>query len=80
MNEPTHFEIADPLVVMFREPEGNVLCHLHPPEDWTHEHYGLLVCDLVRHVANAFKVDEDAVWDWVDQERHLPTDKPRRIA
>lgn len=38
-----------------------------------YEHYGLIVCDLVRHVAAAFKVDEDDVWTWVDRERHHHT-------
>ena len=33
----------------------------------------MAVCDLVRHVAKAFKVEEDAVWQWVDMERHNPT-------
>jgi hypothetical protein len=35
--------------------------------------YGLLIADLVRHVARAFKVGEDAVWEWVDKERGHPT-------
>ena len=34
-----------------------------------------MICDLVRHVAGAFKVDEAAVWEWVEKERHNPTDQ-----
>ena len=65
-------KIEDPLVIMFRGPDDDIVCHIHPGK-FTHEHYGLLVCDLVRHVAAAFKVSEDDVWTWVDKERHRPT-------
>lgn len=67
-------KIADPLVIMFNAPGGEVICHIHP-QDYTYEHYGLLVCDLVRHVARAFKVEEEKVWEWIDKERHRPTAK-----
>lgn len=65
--------IENPLVIMFKEPDGSVVCHIHPDEEITYEHYGLMICDLVRHVSRAFKVDEAAVWTWVDKERHAPT-------
>lgn len=65
--------IENPLVIMFQAPDGNLICHLHPPKDYTHAHYGLAVCDLVRHIAKAFKIGEDEVWKWVDQERDHPT-------
>ena len=65
--------IEQPLVIMF-EADGGIVCHIHPSKKASsHEHYGLLICDLVRHVARAFKVDEAAVWEWVDKERHNPT-------
>jgi hypothetical protein len=32
-----------------------------------------VICDIVRHVARAFDVDEDAVWDWINRERFNPT-------
>jgi len=38
-----------------------------------HQHFGLLVCDIVRNIALAFDVSEDAVWEWVDKERSHPT-------
>jgi len=65
--------ITDPLVVMFREPGGNVVTHIHRAPDLGHESFGLLVCDLVRHIANAFAVGEADVWNWVDKERRRPT-------
>jgi hypothetical protein len=33
----------------------------------------MLIADIVRHIARAFKVREDEVWEWVDKERHHPT-------
>jgi hypothetical protein len=69
--------IESPLVVMF-EADGEIVCHIHPSKKASsHQHYGLLICDLVRHVARAFKVDEDAVWEWVDKERRRPTSEIR---
>src|SRR5215831_11611184 len=49
--------VTQPLVIMFKDDDGKVLCHLYPDE-MDHRHYGLLVCDLVRHVAAAFRVAE----------------------
>src|SRR5437764_11662621 len=73
---PGTFKIANPLLIMFADQRGEVVCHLHPSEHCpTHESYGLLIADLVRHVARAFKVSEDDVWEWVDKERHHPTTK-----
>jgi hypothetical protein len=63
--------IAQPLIIMFESDDG-VNCHIHPA-GYTRECYGLLICDLVRHVAKAFNVDEHDVWFWVDRERHDPT-------
>ena len=65
--------IESPLVIMFQDDAKNVVTHIHPPKDWTHAHYGLLICDLARHVARALKVDEAKIWEWVDNERDKPT-------
>ena len=66
------FVLKDPLVVMFQQ-DGNVVCRIHPAPGLDHTHYGLVICDLVRHVARAFHVGEDEVWKWVDKERRRPT-------
>lgn len=66
------FILNKPLLVMF-EQDGNIVCHIWPRKDDTHAHYGLLICDLVRQVAEAFDVDEDSVWEWIDKERHHHT-------
>ena len=65
--------IDSPLVIMY-EAEGGITCRIHPNKNAkSHREYGLLICDLVRHVARAFKVEEDDVWEWVDKERRKPT-------
>lgn len=67
MSDP--IEIEAPLLIMY-EQDGKVMCRIHRPPDYTHKHYGLLICDAVRHVARAFKIEEDDVWDWVERERY----------
>jgi hypothetical protein len=64
--------LEDPLVVMFQQ-DGQLICHIHPAKGVDHRHYGVAICDLVRHVARAFKVEEAEVWEWVDKERRSPT-------
>jgi hypothetical protein len=32
-----------------------------------------LACDLVRHIAKLFQVNEEQVWEWADKERAKPT-------
>lgn len=64
--------IEKPLIMVFENDDGNVQTHLFP-EERTYKQYGILIADLVRHVANAFHVDESSVWEWVDKERSNPT-------
>lgn len=71
------FMITQPLIIMF-EQDKKTVCHIHPAPDYDHKAYGLLICDLVRHVANAFSVNEEDVWEWVDKERRRPTTKIER--
>jgi hypothetical protein len=65
--------VKTPLVIMFLNDDNKLVCHIHPPSDYTYEHYGLITCDLVRHIAMMFGVHEDAVWEWVDKERKRHT-------
>ena len=75
MKPTTPTIIKEPYVLMFKaEDGGNVITHLHRG-DLDYRGYGLLICDLVRHVAQAFEVDEDDVWEWVNKERYKPTTK-----
>ncbi len=64
-------QIKNPLVIVF-ENDDKVQTHLYPGER-SYQQYGILIADLVRHVANAFKVHENEVWEWVDKERYKPT-------
>lgn len=59
--------IRQPLVIMYQTETGKVETRIHPPFDYTHRHYGLLVCDLVRHVAAMFREPEEKVWYWVER-------------
>jgi hypothetical protein len=63
--------IEKPILLMF-ETDGKIMCLVYP-EGSDHRVYGLLICDAVRHVARAFKVREEDVWEWVDKERAKPT-------
>jgi hypothetical protein len=69
---PKRPEVVRPLIVSYK---GDSVNHfeINPPPGFTPEHYGLLIADLVRHVAKAFQVSEDEVWKWVDQERQHPS-------
>lgn len=74
------FEIRNPLLLTFRAgPENTNVTHIYPPEGWDHKHYGLLICDVVRHVANALKCNEDQLWEWIDKERYKPTTDVRPV-
>jgi hypothetical protein len=64
-------KIESPLIVVF-ENDGKVQTHLYPGK-WGYKEYGIVIADVVRHVANAFKVYENDVWEWVDKERDAPT-------
>lgn len=65
--------LEKPLLVAF-EQDGKLTVHLYPVKgEHTHEHYGLLIADLVQHVARCFDVDPDDVWEWVDKERRRPS-------
>jgi hypothetical protein len=65
-------QIEKPWLLVFDNDEGKVQTHLYP-EARTFKQYGILIADIVRHVAKAFKVSEDDVWEWVEKERYRPT-------
>lgn len=68
-------QIKTPLVIVFEDDASDkVNFRLHPSEKCnTYQGYGLLVSDLVRHIAKLFQVNEEQVWMWVDKERAKPT-------
>jgi hypothetical protein len=65
-------KIENPIIICFVNDEGKVQTHLYPHER-SYKQYGILIADVVRHVANAFKIHEDDVWEWVDKERYHQT-------
>ena len=70
--------VEKPYIIMFESQcvEGRLVqCHLYPPKDYTHEHYGLLIADLIGHVAAHYKVDKEDVLRWVQKELDRPTTK-----
>ena len=71
--------ITQPLIILF-EHEGNLVCHLHPRQHDTYEGYGLMICDLIRHVARNFDVSEHDVFEWVKREYHKPTTELTRAS
>jgi len=71
MEENRDMRIDSPLIIVF-ENDGHIQTHIYPGE-MDHEDYGGLIACLVRHVANAFKVHENDVWEFVDKERYDPT-------
>jgi hypothetical protein len=65
--------VKQPLIFMFLDDKDEGNCLLYPTQDNGYEVFGLLICDLVRHVARCFKVDEEDVFAWIEKERHKPT-------
>ena len=72
-------EIKNPLVIVFEDGK-KIVCRIHPSKGATHREYGMLICDLVRHVARAFQVEDEDVWEWVDKERRHPTTEITRAS
>lgn len=67
-------EIKSPLVIIYEAKNGKIETAIHRHRSCSrYEHFGMLICDLVRHVAKAFHVSEDDVWKWVEKERRKPT-------
>lgn len=70
--------VERPYIIMFESQtaEGSsVLCHLFPPKDYTYKHYGLLIADLIGHVAAHYQVSKEDVLRWVEKEIDRPTTK-----
>jgi hypothetical protein len=66
---------VNPLLIMYVRPDAPdyLTCAIHPRRTDTYADYGMMVCDIVRHIANAFGVPEAEVWRHVEKERRQPT-------
>jgi hypothetical protein len=66
--------IERPLVMIHQAPDGRIMTHLRTaPNANSPKALGLTICEFVRYVAREFKVNENDVWEWVDEERRKPT-------
>ena len=61
------------LMFVQQRTDGKIITAICNDGTLSYEHFGLIVADVARHVARAFKVSEDEVWEWVDKERANPT-------
>ena len=48
------------------------------PPDADHKSFGLVIADIIRHVARAYGVTEEAVIEWINKEMKNPTTKIER--
>lgn len=70
-------EIANPLIIV-HQPDGpgssvrTLICN-DERKPLTYQQFGLVICDVVRHVARAFEVADIAVYEWVRKEFENPT-------
>lgn len=75
---PARMAISAPYVIVF-EAEGSTQYHFHPPKEVAGNQgkgimfYGMLMSDIVRHVAQMYEVPPDTIWQAVDMERQAPT-------
>lgn len=65
--------IKQPLLIVYEEDNGNTATILHPTEEITPAHYGLLLADCLRHVARMYDCSEDKVWKYLKKEYNNPT-------
>ncbi len=73
-------EINKPWIIVHEPADGGDLeTILAGPEDCNYRHFGLAICDVIRHVANRFDVDEAEVFSWVQREMDDPTTPTQRI-
>lgn len=79
MSEPKKVAIRDPLVIMYKDDQDGVICRLYPGSV-NHYAYAKLVSDLVGHIALAFDVSEDEVWELAEKERRSPTTRLSRLS
>lgn len=75
--------IHQPVIIVDKLPDEtlNTLIFSEAVSDVQEPHaaIGLIVCDIVRHAARAFNVDEEDIFAWLDKERDNPTTDVTRI-
>lgn len=67
------YTVKDPYFVMFRNEANQAECHIGGPDDTGLPVYGILVADLIRHLAIAHGVEVEAVMAHVMLELARPS-------
>lgn len=68
--------IMAPLVIVFRTEDGDFQTRIHRDPELDHRAFALIAADLVAHIANAFQIEKEEVWEVIDEERANPTANP----
>ena len=72
--------IINPWVIV-HQPDGEgggLETILAGPPDGNYRQFGIVIADIIRHVANAYDVDEADVLEWVHREMDSPTTEIKR--
>ena len=75
----TKIEIHNPWIIVYEPvPKEGMVCRLHGPPDADYGQFGIVIADVIRHVAKKFDVDEADVLEWVHKEMDEPTSEIKR--
>ena len=66
--------VVDPYIIIF-EMDGQTRTEIHPREGMGFEAYAIMTADLIKHIANCFRVDGSQVVEWINKELRSPTTK-----
>lgn len=64
--------VEQPQILYFLH-EGKPVCHVWPQDGETHEHFGLMIADIISAVATHFGVERSDVMEWIQKEIDKPT-------
>jgi hypothetical protein len=62
-------------LILTADDTGKLVCLIKKQPDDQVGHFGIALADCARHVARAFHVDEDEVFEWIERERDSPSSK-----
>jgi hypothetical protein len=62
-------------LILTEDDTGKLVCMIQKQPGDAVGHFGIALADCARHVARAFHVDEDEVFEWIERERDKPSSK-----
>ncbi len=62
-------------LILTEDDTGKLVCLIRKQPSDIAGHFGIALADCARHVAKAFDVDEEVVFDWIERERLKPSSK-----